>query len=303
MEDNNLPMMPEPQPIIPRQAQSDHQLLELWLHGRSRRTVTAYRADTFEFLSFVAGQSSTGQTIQLHQIKLGDIQTFADHLEQSGLATASRHRKLAAVKSLFAFAHRLGYLQFDASRPIRLPSVRDALSERILTEMEVQRMLVLERQPRNHAILYLLYAAGLRASELVGLRWRDVAARNGGEGQVNVFGKGEKTRVILIPASVWSLVESLALKAGESEPVFRSRKGGHLHISQLWRIVRAAAKRAGIDKAISPHWVRHAHASHALDHGAPIHLVQATLGHSSVATTGKYLHARPTDSSGKYLPL
>jgi integrase/recombinase XerD len=152
-------------------------------------------------------------------------------------------------------------------------------------------------------MLFLLYAGGLRASELVSLRWRDLADREGGEGQLNVFGKGQKTRIILIPASAWCLIESLRGEVKDDDPVFRSRKGGHLHISQLWRIVKKAAKRADVVKAVSTHWYRHAHASHALDHGAPIHLVQATLGHASVATTGKYLHARPSDSSGKYLPI
>ncbi len=85
--------------------------------------------------------------------------------------------------------------------------------------------------------------------------------------------------------------------------MFRSRRGGHLDPAQAWRIVRAAAERAGLDLPVSPHWLRHAHASHALDRGAPIHLVQATLGHASVATTGRYLHARPTDSSSRYLAV
>jgi len=69
------------------------------------------------------------------------------------------------------------------------------------------------------------------------------------------------------------------------------------------RIVRAAAHRAGIDANVSPHWLRHAHASHSLDRGAPIHLVQTTLGHASIATTGRYLHARPQDSSARYLEV
>jgi integrase/recombinase XerD len=69
------------------------------------------------------------------------------------------------------------------------------------------------------------------------------------------------------------------------------------------RIVRKAAERAGIELPVSPHWFRHAHASHALDRGAPIHLVQATLGHASITTTGRYLHARPSDSSSRFLPL
>ena len=83
--------------------------------------------------------------------------------------------------------------------------------------------------------------------------------------------------------------------------MFRSAKGGHLDPAQTHRVVKAAAVRAGLPAAISAHWLRHAHASHALDRGAPIHLVQATLGHASVATTSRYLHARPSDSSSRYL--
>ncbi len=91
-------------------------------------------------------------------------------------------------------------------------------------------------------------------------------------------------------------------EAALGAPFFVSRKGkAHLHPSQVHRIVQTAPVRAGVKVPVSPHWLRHAHASHALDRGAPIHLVQATLGHASVATTGKYLHARPEDSSAKYL--
>jgi integrase/recombinase XerD len=88
------------------------------------------------------------------------------------------------------------------------------------------------------------------------------------------------------------------------DPVFRSRRGRHLDPSAVFRIVRRAAERAELEAGsnVSPHWLRHAHATHALERGAPIHLVQATLGHASVATTGRgrYLHARPTDSSARY---
>jgi integrase/recombinase XerD len=84
--------------------------------------------------------------------------------------------------------------------------------------------------------------------------------------------------------------------------VFRPGKGGHLTPVQVHRIVKQAAQRAGLSDRVSAHWLRHAHASHALDRGAPVSLVQATLGHASVATTGRYLHARPNDSSARYLP-
>jgi site-specific recombinase XerD len=91
-----------------------------------------------------------------------------------------------------------------------------------------------------------------------------------------------------------------------ADPVFRSRKtknGARLQPLAILRVVRQAAARAGIPLSVSPHWFRHAHASHALDRGAPIHLVQATLGHAGIATTGRYLHARPNDSSSRFLPL
>ena len=164
----------------------------------------------------------------------------------------------------------------------------------------------LEPNPRNRAILTLLYASGVRVSELCGLSWRDLQA-NGDGGQITVWGKGSLTRSIQIPVSVWNLVNGLRpSKAGGDDPVFRSRKkktGGRLKPLAVLRIVRAAAQRAGIDLPVSPHWFRHAHASHALDRGAPIHLVQATLGHASINTTGRYLHARPKDSSSRFLPL
>jgi site-specific recombinase XerD len=119
-----------------------------------------------------------------------------------------------------------------------------------------------------------------------------------------VFGKGGKTRAVQLPNSVAKLVSDLRGDAGEADPGFRSRK----HSSALTpvavsRVVRKAARRAGIEAAVSPHWLRHAHASHALDRGASIHLVQATLGHASITTTGRYLHARPKDSSSRFLAL
>ena len=146
----------------------------------------------------------------------------------------------------------------------------------------------------------MLPGSGLH--ELSGIRWRDFEPTSDG-GQVTVFGKGSKTRSIRLPASVWKLVTGLRKGREVEDPVFVSRKKGPLSDAQVWRIVSAAGKRAGIKVNVSPHWMRHAHASHALDHGAPIHLVQATLGHASVSTTGRYLHARPNDSSSRFLAL
>jgi integrase/recombinase XerD len=281
-----------PAPARP-QARSDAQLIEVWLHGRPSHTQRAYAADVARF--------RTGAGKPLASVTLADLQAFADGL--GGLAPASRYRTLSAVKSLLAFGHRIGYLPFDVGRALRLPATRSRLAERILPEADVHRMLSLETDERNRAILLLLYASGVRVSELCSLCWRDVQA-NGDGAQITVFGKGAKERAIQVPASVARLLEKVRGETGDQAPVFPSRKRGRaLQPVAVLRIVRRAAARAGVEARVSPHWLRHAHASHALDRGAPIHLVQATLGHASITTTGRYLHARPKDSSSRFLAI
>lgn len=291
-----LPEMPETQaPAARREAGNDEQLMALWLHGRPEHTQRAYRADADRFLTFVAKG--------LRQVTLSDVQNYLDALAAAGLSPASQGRRIAAVKSLLAFAHRLGYVPFDVGAPVKSPKVKDTLAERILAEDDVMHLLKLEKNRRNHCLLRLMYRAGLRVSEVTTLAWRDCAARDNGQGQLTIYGKGQKTRFILLPETMWK--ELMALKpdgAKPEEPVFVSRKGrGFLDASMVARIVRAAAKRAGIEAPVSPHWLRHAHASHSIDRGAPISLVSATLGHASMATTGRYLHARPSESSSRYL--
>lgn len=277
---------------MPCQADSDEHLITLWLHGRGRHTQRAYAADLRRFQEF-ARES-------LQKVRLDDLQRFVDSLE--GLADASRARTIATIKSLFGFAHRIGYLRFDVGAAITTPKTRNRLSERILTEAQVIAMITLEPNDRNRALLRTLYIGGLRVSELAGLCWRDLVARNDGEGQMTIFGKGSKIRVVLLPPSLWQELMPLRGIADEQDdPVLRSRKGGHLDQSRLLRIVRGAARRAGIAQNVSPHWLRHAHASHALDRGCPAHLLQQTLGHSSLSTTSVYAHARPSDSSSRYL--
>jgi integrase/recombinase XerD len=272
---------------------NDDNLIHLWLHGRSPHTQRAYAKDAARFRTFVGKP--------LGAVTLGDMQAFADSL--TDLAPSSQAQALASIKSLFSFGHRVGYLTFDVGKAVRLPAKKETLAERILPEGAVVKMLVLEPIERNRVMLKLLYASGMRVSELCQLTWRDVQERNEG-GQVVAFGKGGKTRSILLPLSVWEELIAIRGGAGEDDAVFPSRKGGKMLTSaQVLRIVRAAAQRAGIKGDVSPHWLRHAHASHALDRGAPVHLVQQTLGHSSLTTTSRYTHARPTDSSSRYLAV
>lgn len=277
--------------LVPAQANSDSEMVALWLRTfRSGNTRSAYSHDVSAFFGFTLAP--------LHSVTVGAIQAFAQTLEH--LAPATVARRLSAVKSLIALAHRLGYLPFDVGAPIQLPAIKDKLAERILSEWQVQRMLELERGARNGALLRLIYSAGLRVSEACGLCWRDLSER-GDAGQITVLGKGGRTRVVLLPAPVWNRIKGLQGNAGPDSPVFRSRHGGALNRSQVHRIVKSAAKRAKLPSAVSTHFLRHAHVSHALDRGAPIHVVRATVGHASLETTTRYSHARPDDSSARYL--
>ena len=275
--------------LTPKQASNDQQVLAMWLYDKAPGTQRIYRTDIIRFLSF------TGKP--LNTITIGDIQAFADTLE---CAPATKARVLAAIKSLFGFAKRIGYVHFDVSAAVKLPKVKNTLSERILCESDVTRMIALEPDDRNRVMLKLLYLSGMRVSELCRLAWRDVQSDTNGV-YITVFGKGGKTRTILLDNHIYKDLVFIRGNGGPDDPIFRSHKGSFLDPSQVWRIVRSAAKRAGIGVDVSPHWFRHAHASHALERGCPIHLVQATLGHASVATTGRYLHARPNDSSARFL--
>jgi integrase/recombinase XerD len=293
--ERSLTIVPSPSagpvPVVtPVQAATDAELVALWLHGRGKATTCAYRADAAALLDHVGKP--------LRTVTLGDVQGFIDTL--AGLAPASRARKISAVKSLLSFAHRTGYLVFNVGTPIRLPSVKVTLAARILAEADVLRLIHTEANPRNAALLRLGYAAGLRISELTGLRWRDLAARDDA-GQVTVLGKGGRTRAVLLSPETWRTLERLRRDADPDAPVFRSAKGGPLGCAQAHRILKAAAARAGLPADVSMHWLRHAHVSHALDRGAPAHLVQATVGHASLTTTSRYAHARPNDSSARYL--
>lgn len=270
----------------------DELLVRLWLHGRPASTVKVY------LLAIADLQRSTGGK-PFAAVTLADLQEHADGL--APLAPATRAKRLAAVKSLFGFAAKLGYLQVDPARALRLPRRPDTLASRILEPAAVATIIAAESDPRRRLLLRLFYASGARISEVVALRWEDCHA-HGDSGVITLqAAKGGKPRTVRLPAPVW--VELAALRPAEGGgPVFASERYRERPVdaATAWRWFKAAAARGGVP-APSPHWFRHAHASHALDGGAPVHLVATTLGHASLATTSRYAHARPGESSGDYL--
>lgn len=280
--------------VLPTQADNDQELVKLWLHGKSKHTQRYYKSDVEHFFKFTDKL--------LNQVILKDLQNFADHIDQQELVDGSKRRILSSVKSLISFAHKLGYLPFDISRPLILPSPKDTLAERILSSSEVKSIIDAENHPRNKLILKVLFISGIRVSELCSLCWKDTMERYSG-GQLTIYGKGSKTRTVLIPEPLWSQLMSFRGAAPDEYYIFRGRKKNRaMHPTTVLKIVRKSAQKAGIMKPVSPHWMRHAHASIASER-APLHVVQQSLGHSSIQTTSRYLHVKPDDCSSKYLEM
>lgn len=274
---------------------SDKELIDLWLHDKTPNTVDAYRRDAEEFRWFIEDKP-------LSRVVLNDLMFYSDALKQQGRAPATVNRKLSAVKSLLSYGVMIGYLPINAGAALKLPKLDNSLAERILSESQVLRLIGAASAGHDRILLRFLYESGCRVSELVALIWKNLQPRDDA-GQVRILGKGNKTRVVLLTPQLWADLMKLRGSDSLDTPVFKSQRSGRKLVrSEVNELVTRVARLAEIPGNVSPQWLRHAHASHSLERGAPIHLVQATLGHRNLQTTGRYLHARPSDSSSRYLP-
>lgn len=272
---------PLPQPL------TEAAVVDLWLRDRPSTTRRAYLTD-YGVLASWAGKP-------LALITIEDLFRFSTELTG---APASRCRRIAAVKSLMSFAVRVGALALDPSRSIRLPRTSKNLTERVLREDEVVDLIKEARRGRDQALLRTLYISGVRISEALGLRWQDVGRR-----WLTVAGKGSKPRTVLVPGRLVADLRKLKDRAESEEGfVFKGRGGRPISTGYARRIVKTAGMEA-LGKPVAPHWMRHSHACKAVENGVPIHVLQASLGHFSIATTSLYLHARPNQGSSQYIGL
>lgn len=290
--------------------EEDHTIVNRWLRSkRSKHTQKAYARDIAAFYDFLGLH---GRSLTIKGVSLGDVQDYAEYLKTACKEVSTQARKIAVVKSLLTFAHKTGYIVFNVGAAQLLPEGKDKLAQRILSTSQVQHILYEARDnTRNHAMLLLLYGSGIRCAELCGLQWEDVQETAAG-GQITVLGKGSKTRSIPLHKTVWD--ELISIRPPDAQPedyVFQSRKltsredqapTRKLAETQVWRIVKTYAEKAGIKKA-STHWFRHAHATHAMEKGAPLRLIQETLGHADLRTPSRYQHVRPDSSSSQFLDL
>ena len=268
----------------------------MWLHGRPATTTDGYRRNAESFLKFVGKP--------LEKIVLEDIQGFATHLYKSGVKESSARTKLNAVKSLFTFATKLGYVRFNVAAALRIRSATSSPSGKILKQQEVLKLINCPALSlRDRCLLKFLYATGARVSEAVRLKWSDFTERDSGEVQVTLFGKGSKIRTVLIPLSVWYELSQLQASSVRESGVFLSINGKIIDRQSAHRIVKDAAIKAGVNPKVSPHWFRHNHITDALSKGAPIALVRDSAGHCNISVTNAYISSNPTDSSSNYLGL
>jgi integrase/recombinase XerD len=277
---------------------TDAQLVALWLAQRPEATRRAYAAD-------LAWWRRHGLPLDLRALRLAHIQLALELGKAAGGRPASFARRVAALRSLLAWGHRVGYLTLDVGALVRPGRVPVELAERILEPDEIARLLAAagdapRQGARNHLLIRIAYVAGARVAELCGLDWAHVHASDDGGAILTLHGKGGQTRHVWVTPATWRELQDF--QAPRSGPIFRAQTGKRLSVRDAERLVEAAAKRAKLGK-VSPHWLRHAHATHALERGAPIHEVAAQLGHASVSTTSRYLHVRPGPGSARWLGL
>jgi integrase/recombinase XerD len=264
---------------------TDAELLQLWLAGRPPATRMAYTRDVELFLKAVGKP--------LREVAGADVALFAADLRGS---RSTQARRVASLKSLFGFGLKLGLLPANPTLVIRCPRAEGAAHERILTEEEVTLVIAEAAPGRDRCLVRTLYLAGLRITEALGLRFVDVGKR-----WLTVRGKGSRTRTVVVPLDLVNDLRLLRWQTDLDEAhVFKGEHGRTISGRYARRMIRVASEEA-IGKPISPHFLRHTHATVALEKGAPIHLVQNSLGHRSLATTAMYLHVRPNQGSSQYL--
>lgn len=290
--DGNSVVVPRVSMVIATRAKTDATLADSWV----KSLTSPHSARNFEM---TARRFLEALAVGLREATVEDVREALSRITE-GRSDATARQYVLRVKSLLSYAHKLGYTPFNAGVTIKVrPDQSGArLAERIIPEVDVKLLIrAASKSPRDRALVETLYAGGLRVSEAVALRWRDVIARDKGV-QLSVTGKGGRVRQVLLPEIVSRSLIELRGAASPTDAVFTARHGGALTERAVHAMIKRAAKRAGLSPGVSPHWLRHAHGSHALDRGATIAEVQTTLGHANVATTSGYLHARPDSSSG-----
>lgn len=282
------------------QLEQDQQLIELFLdtiwmeQGLSRNTLDAYQTD----LKGLSKWSAMGEAGLLISLQKSDLQAYLAHRLQQGIKARSTARMLSTIRRFYRYLIRENQLSIDPSALLEMPKLGRSLPKS-LSEREVEALLEAPDVDdplglRDRAMLELIYATGLRVSELVGLELHGINLQ---QGVVRVVGKGNKERLVPMGeealnwiAAYLKFSRSDLLGISVSDKLFVTRRGAGMTRQTFWYMIKRYAQLAGIPATLSPHVLRHAFATHLLNHGADLRVVQMLLGHSDLSTTQIYTH-------------
>ena len=281
----------------------------VWMErGLSANTLAAYRADLLSLQRWLAKRGRT-----LRSVDRADLLDFIASKAEGGARPRSTARQLSSFRCFFRQQLRDGAIKEDPTLDISMPRTGRALPKS-LTEEEVERLLAAPDLSgalgiRDRTMLEVLYATGLRVSELVGLKHPQV---NLNQGVVRISGKGNRERLVPLGAESIRWINQFMdgpraeiLGAQVTDYLFPTRRGDRMTRQSFWHIIKRYARLARGDKPLSPHTLRHAFATHLLNHGADLRVVQMLLGHSDLSTTQIYTHVareRMKDLHGRHHP-
>lgn len=273
-------------------AEVDRFLDALWMErGLSENTLQAYRSDLYAFAKWLSKKS-----VNIKDAETGDILAYL--AEQGTRSARTSARRLSSLRRLYEYLLREGEIKKDPVLNIESPRIGRPLPK-TLTEDEVEALIdapdvKTPKGLRDRAMLEVLYATGLRVSELVGLRLSQLNLR---QGVVRVFGKGNKERLVPLGEEAVNWLELFLrdaragfFKEVPDDVIFPSNRGRQMTRQTFWHAIKNYSIQAGISKTLSPHVLRHAFATHLLNNGADLRVVQMLLGHSDISTTQIYTH-------------
>ncbi|MGN0151319.1 MAG: site-specific tyrosine recombinase XerD [Wujia sp.] len=267
----------------------------------SGNTVSSYKRDLKKLVCYF---DSIGIT-DINDINATDLNTYILNMKDQGMSTATISRNIASIKSFFMFLFKKGIVKEDCAEQLKPPKIEKKIPE-ILTVEEINKLL---DQPSRHnpkeirdkAMLELLYATGMRVSELISLKLEDVNLT------MNYIMCRDVTKERVIPienaakAALENYIHGVRDNMCEGSPyLFTNLKGQPMTRQGFWKLIKTYARRAGIDKDITPHMIRHSFASHLVSNGADLKAVQEMLGHSDISTTQIYLKSRQSRIKEEY---
>lgn len=285
----------------------DQFLDAVWMEqGLSENTLSAYRSDLRILAKFLAGKS-------LLEVDNGQLSEFLGSRYKDGIGSRSSARILSSLRRFYGYYIRENRITVDPTALIASPRIGRPLPTS-LSESDVELLLAAPEVSnalgiRDKSMLEMLYATGLRVSELVNLKFSEISFR---QGVVRITGKGNKERLVPVGEEAMSWLETyvgqarkLLLGERQCDYLFVTQRAGNMTRQAFWYIIKRHAKKAGINKDLSPHTLRHAFATHLLNHGADLRVVQLLLGHSDLSTTQIYTYianARLKELHSKYHP-